>query len=249
MNPGDVREAARLIVQFADAHDAAENESQRALSMSALSDLIGDDDRVVEICRALLKSESVDAARDGAVAERSAARSEPPPLTSGEIEELERLLERAMPQPWLWDWRYDAERAEADCGVYTQARSISLGHAYAVARCPRYQKREQWEADAELITKAVSALPRLLSSLKQSGGSAGKGNTSAAGAGSFDASHRAPPTSALVFCVRCVEGNSDVVHIFSSKETLQEFLDTDQRVHIIYDYVIDCPERMEQVKQ
>lgn len=65
------------------------------------------------------------------------------------------------PGPWEWDWRYDEERAEADCGVFTVGRSISLGHAYAVARCPRYQSRERWEADARLIAAAPDLLEAL----------------------------------------------------------------------------------------
>lgn len=50
-----------------------------------------------------------------------------------------------------------------------------------------------------------------------------------------------------VYCIICITENppSDVVHIFSTKEKAQEFALADPRNHIFYDYVIDCPERME----
>lgn len=51
----------------------------------------------------------------------------------------------------------------------------------------------------------------------------------------------------MVWCVVCIEdGKSDVVHIFSSPEKANEFCERDPRGHVTYDYVIDCPERMEQ---
>lgn len=53
------------------------------------------------------------------------------------------------PGPWEWYWR--KENKEADCGVFYMRRP---GHAYAIARCPRYEKREQWEANARLIVAA-----------------------------------------------------------------------------------------------
>lgn len=74
------------------------------------------------------------------------------------IEPTTKLVLQHTPGPWEWDWRYDTDRAEADCGVFTQGRSIGLGHAYAVARCPRYQKKERWEADGRLIAAAPDLL-------------------------------------------------------------------------------------------
>jgi len=51
----------------------------------------------------------------------------------------------------------------------------------------------------------------------------------------------------MVWCVVCVEpGGRDIVHIFSTPELAKAFCESDQRNHVIYDYVIDCPERMEQ---
>ena len=51
----------------------------------------------------------------------------------------------------------------------------------------------------------------------------------------------------MVYCVRCVGGDDDLVHIFSTQEKATAFADADPRMCILYDYVIDCPERMEQV--
>lgn len=53
----------------------------------------------------------------------------------------------------------------------------------------------------------------------------------------------------LVQCVRCIDSDDDVVHIFSTIARLRNFLETDRRTHVIYDYVIDCPERMEKPTQ
>jgi hypothetical protein len=51
----------------------------------------------------------------------------------------------------------------------------------------------------------------------------------------------------MVWCVACIEeGKEIVVHIFSSPEKANEFCASDPRMHVAYDYVIDCPERMEQ---
>lgn len=51
----------------------------------------------------------------------------------------------------------------------------------------------------------------------------------------------------MVWCVICLgqEKGDQVVHVFSSPEKAQEFCDRDPRMHVAYDYVIDCPERLE----
>jgi hypothetical protein len=67
-----------------------------------------------------------------------------------------------------------------------------------------------------------------------------------------------------VWCVRCIEEEDveraqrtksaqpvkilqvDAVHIFSTEEKARAFLETDYgRAHILYDYVLDMPERHE----
>ena len=56
-------------------------------------------------------------------------------------------------------------------------------------------------------------------------------------------------TVRLVHCVRCIEVGdpaSDVVHIFSSAGLAAAFCEGDTRPHVVYDYAIDVPERMEQ---
>lgn len=55
--------------------------------------------------------------------------------------------------PWKWYWR--VEDGVPDCGVYSEMR---IGMAYAVARCPKLQSKEQWEADARLIAAAPELL-------------------------------------------------------------------------------------------
>jgi hypothetical protein len=56
--------------------------------------------------------------------------------------------------------------------------------------------------------------------------------------------------NAMVWCVVCVEpGALDIVHIFSTPEKAAEFCEQDHRSHVTYDYVVDCPERMEQPSQ
>lgn len=47
---------------------------------------------------------------------------------------------------WHWHWR--SEKDEADCGIYAEVRQ---GHAYAIARCPRYMKQAEWERLATYI--------------------------------------------------------------------------------------------------
>lgn len=53
----------------------------------------------------------------------------------------------------------------------------------------------------------------------------------------------------LVYCVLCTGDTlleNDVVHIFSTMEKAEAFANADARNHVLYDYVIDCPERMEE---
>lgn len=57
---------------------------------------------------------------------------------------------------WHFFWRH--ENGEADCGIFAEPHP---GHAIAVARCPRYEKREQWEANAALICAAPAMLALL----------------------------------------------------------------------------------------
>lgn len=58
--------------------------------------------------------------------------------------------------PWKWHWR--SEGGLSTGSVYAEPRT---GHAYAVAICPQYQKRSQWEADARLIASAPDLLAAL----------------------------------------------------------------------------------------
>jgi hypothetical protein len=48
---------------------------------------------------------------------------------------------------WEWHWRI-GDDGLPDCGIFAEP---VRGHAYAVARCPRYVKEEQWKAVAEHI--------------------------------------------------------------------------------------------------
>ncbi len=52
-----------------------------------------------------------------------------------------------------------------------------------------------------------------------------------------------------VWCALCVDRDSlsEVVHIFSTKEKRDNYMDTDPRNHVAYDYIIDSPETLEQV--
>jgi len=59
--------------------------------------------------------------------------------------------------PWKWHWRH--EDGLASGSVYSELRA---GLAYAVAICPKYQTREQWEADAPIL----SAAPEMYDALK-----------------------------------------------------------------------------------
>lgn len=51
----------------------------------------------------------------------------------------------------------------------------------------------------------------------------------------------------MVYCVMCVDDEGTVVHIFSTQEIAEAFAVSDPRFHVLYDYAIDHPERMEQV--
>jgi len=50
----------------------------------------------------------------------------------------------------------------------------------------------------------------------------------------------------LVYCVICIADDDELIHIFSTKERAEAFCERDERSHILYDYLIDHPERMEQ---
>ncbi len=54
----------------------------------------------------------------------------------------------------------------------------------------------------------------------------------------------------LVQCVICIDDDdNETVHIFSTREKLLAWCDTDDRRHIVYDYMIDNPDRMEKEPQ
>lgn len=55
------------------------------------------------------------------------------------------------PGPYKWHWR--SEDGIATGSVFSEK---TTGHAYAVAVCPRYQTRKQWEKDAPLIAEAFN---------------------------------------------------------------------------------------------
>jgi len=63
-------------------------------------------------------------------------------------------------------------------------------------------------------------------------------------------SDKADVSRKMVYCLICIsEDDSEVVHIFSTPEKLQEYAENDDRIHVAYDYVIDHPERMEEPLQ
>lgn len=47
----------------------------------------------------------------------------------------------------------------------------------------------------------------------------------------------------VVWVVCCDPG--DVRHVFSTKEKAEAFMAADDRAHVLYDYVLDSPERHE----
>lgn len=55
----------------------------------------------------------------------------------------------------------------------------------------------------------------------------------------------------MVYCVICADetGAIDCVHIFSTQERASAFAKSDPRPHVLYDYIVDHPERMEQQAQ
>jgi hypothetical protein len=58
----------------------------------------------------------------------------------------------------------------------------------------------------------------------------------------------------MVYCVLCLDGSwprsrSEHVHIFTTQERAEAWASTDPRRHIIYDYLLDHPERMEEQAQ
>lgn len=55
----------------------------------------------------------------------------------------------------------------------------------------------------------------------------------------------------IVYCVMCIDEDDAgcTVHIFSTPEKQQAFAASDSRPHVLYDYMVDHPERMEQAAQ
>lgn len=51
----------------------------------------------------------------------------------------------------------------------------------------------------------------------------------------------------MVYCVMCIDDDDSgcCVHIFSTQEKADEFANRDDRPHVLYDYLVDHPERME----
>lgn len=64
------------------------------------------------------------------------------------------------PTPWKYYWR--EEDGIADCGIFQEKRA---GHAYSIARCPKYQSREQWEVNAAFIVRACNSHDKLVAAL------------------------------------------------------------------------------------
>lgn len=65
------------------------------------------------------------------------------------------------PTPWKWYW--EENTYGPDCGILSE---VTPGHAYSVARCPKYQKQDKWEADAKFIITAVNSHDGLLEALE-----------------------------------------------------------------------------------
>jgi hypothetical protein len=63
------------------------------------------------------------------------------------------------PGPWKWYWTVAADdETVTDCGVYSEH---IFGQAVSVCRAPRYESKEQWEANAGLISSAPDLLEAL----------------------------------------------------------------------------------------
>jgi hypothetical protein len=62
------------------------------------------------------------------------------------IQAMREALKKA-PTPGPWDWYWRTNDGKTDCGVFSMDGGISA----SVCRAPRYQTKEQWEADAALI--------------------------------------------------------------------------------------------------
>lgn len=66
------------------------------------------------------------------------------------------------PGPWAWHWN-KLSNGDADGRVHTAYGNVlSLGMASCIAVSPRYQTKEQWEADAALIAEAPALLEVLI---------------------------------------------------------------------------------------
>lgn len=54
--------------------------------------------------------------------------------------------------PYFTYWRED-EEGYPDCGIFSESRP---GHAYSIARCPKYVSKEEWLVNSEFIIKACN---------------------------------------------------------------------------------------------
>lgn len=65
-----------------------------------------------------------------------------------DLKKLKEIAGKAQQGDWRSEnWRV-GEDGNADCGIFTEWRS---GMDYAVARCPRYETEERWQANAAHI--------------------------------------------------------------------------------------------------
>jgi hypothetical protein len=77
-----------------------------------------------------------------------------------EDERVRAIQERvAKRTPGQWKWSLRARDDDAPGSVYAERFE---GHAYAVAMCPRYAKKEQFTADADFIAHAPDDIAWLL---------------------------------------------------------------------------------------
>lgn len=63
--------------------------------------------------------------------------------------------------PWKWHTEFKSD--ERIGSVFAEPRE---GHAYAIAMQPKYQTKEQWDADAALIVRSVNTLPALAKAME-----------------------------------------------------------------------------------